>query len=46
MEAVATLAGGMAHQFNNALTVITGGLGLLEGLFELRAARRCSPMKV
>ena len=31
MEAVATLAGGMAHQFNNALTVITGGLGLLEG---------------
>ncbi len=30
MEAVATLAGGMAHQFNNALTVIIGGLGLLE----------------
>jgi len=30
MEAVATLAGGVAHQFNNALTVITGGLSLLE----------------
>ena len=30
MEAVATLAGGMAHQFNNALTVITGGLSMLE----------------
>jgi two-component system, cell cycle sensor histidine kinase and response regulator CckA len=30
MEAVATLAGGMAHQFNNALTVISGGLSLLE----------------
>jgi PAS domain S-box-containing protein len=30
MAAVAALAGGMAHQFNNALTVITGGLNLLE----------------
>lgn len=30
MAAVASLAGGMAHQFNNALTVITGGLSLLE----------------
>ena len=30
MEAVATLAGGVAHQFNNALTVITGGLSVLE----------------
>lgn len=29
MEAVATLAGGVAHQFNNALTVITNGLSLL-----------------
>jgi PAS domain S-box-containing protein len=30
MDAVAALAGGIAHQFNNALTVISGGLGLLE----------------
>ncbi len=30
MEAVATLASGVAHQFNNALTVITGGLSLLQ----------------
>ena len=30
MAAVSTLAGGIAHQLNNALTVITGGLDLLE----------------
>ena len=30
MAAVAALAGGMAHQFSNALSVITGGLNLLE----------------
>ena len=30
MEAVATLAGGVAHQFNKALTIIAGGLSLLE----------------
>ncbi len=30
MEAVATLAGGIAHQFNNALTVIMGRLEILE----------------
>ncbi len=30
MQAVATLAGGIAHQFNNALGVIFGGLDLLE----------------
>jgi two-component system cell cycle sensor histidine kinase/response regulator CckA len=30
MEAVATLAAGIAHQFNNALTIITGGLSLFE----------------
>jgi PAS domain S-box-containing protein len=30
MDAIATLAGGIAHQFNNALTVVTAGLELLE----------------
>ncbi len=30
MEAIATLAWGIAHQFNNALTSITGYTGLLE----------------
>ncbi len=30
IEAIATLAGGIAHQFNNALTSITGYTGLLE----------------
>jgi two-component system cell cycle sensor histidine kinase/response regulator CckA len=30
MEAIATLAGGTAHQFNNALTAIIGNLDLLE----------------
>jgi PAS domain S-box-containing protein len=30
MEAIITLAGGIAHQFNNALVVITGTLDLLE----------------
>ncbi len=30
MAAVATLAGGIAHQFNNALTVVTGAISLLE----------------
>ena len=30
MEAIATLAGGIAHQFNNALSSITGHTGLLE----------------
>ena len=29
-EAIATLAGGIAHQFNNALSVISGNLELLE----------------
>ncbi|MFH1242667.1 MAG: response regulator [Pseudomonadota bacterium] len=30
MEAIATLAGGIAHQFNNALTPIIGNIELLE----------------
>jgi len=29
MESIATLAGGIAHQFNNALSVITGNIELL-----------------
>jgi signal transduction histidine kinase/CheY-like chemotaxis protein len=30
MEAISTLSGGIAHQFNNALSVITGNIDLLE----------------
>lgn len=30
MEAIGVLAGGIAHQFNNALQVVTSGVGLLE----------------
>jgi PAS domain S-box-containing protein len=30
MEAITTLAGGIAHQFNNALAVVTGNVDLLE----------------
>ena len=30
MEAIGTLSGGIAHQFNNALTVVTGNIALLE----------------
>lgn len=33
MEAIGALAGGVAHQFNNALSVITGNLDLLEEAF-------------
>lgn len=30
MEAIATLAGGIAHQFNNALVAIVGSIDLLQ----------------
>jgi C4-dicarboxylate-specific signal transduction histidine kinase len=30
MEAIATLAGGIAHQFNNALAVISGNIELMQ----------------
>jgi PAS domain S-box-containing protein len=41
MAAVAALAGGMAHQFNNALSVIAGGLGLLEANGSNRDISEC-----
>ena len=31
MEAVGTLTGGIAHNFNNLLTIITGSVGLMKG---------------
>ncbi|MGE4048755.1 MAG: MASE4 domain-containing protein [Acetobacteraceae bacterium] len=37
-DAIAQLAGGVAHDFNNILTVVTGNLGLLRGT--LRDARQ------
>jgi two-component system cell cycle sensor histidine kinase/response regulator CckA len=38
MEAIATLAGGIAHQFNNALAVILGNLELIhmDGMFDAK----------
>lgn len=34
IEAIGTLAGGIAHQFNNALAVITGAVGLVQFRFQ------------
>jgi len=47
MEAIATLAGGVAHQFNNALSVITGNLELLEthALGDENIANYMKPMR-
>lgn len=47
MDAVATLAGGIAHQFNNALYVITGNVDLLESGYDYgeRILKYTEPMK-
>jgi two-component system cell cycle sensor histidine kinase/response regulator CckA len=46
METIATLAGGIAHQFNNALAVILGNLELIEmdGLRNEKLARYVEPI--
>jgi PAS domain S-box-containing protein len=46
MEAIATLAGGVAHQFNNALAVILGNLELIQmdGLLNAKLAPYLKPM--
>ncbi len=46
MEAIATLAGGIAHQFNNALAVILGNLELIQmdGLADKRIFRFIDPV--
>ena len=46
MEAIATLAGGVAHQFNNALAVILGNLELvqMDGLHDAKLNLYIEPM--
>ncbi len=46
MEAIATLAGGIAHQFNNALSVILGNLELIQmdGLCDQKQLRFIEPI--
>ncbi|MBR9982699.1 MAG: PAS domain S-box protein [Desulfatitalea sp.] len=46
MEAIATLAGGIAHQFNNALAVILGNLELIQmdGLADDKIKRFVDPI--
>ncbi len=46
MEAIATLAGGIAHQFNNALAVILGNIELIQmdGLADLKLTRFIEPI--
>jgi signal transduction histidine kinase/CheY-like chemotaxis protein len=46
MEAIATLAGGVAHQFNNALAVIMGNLELIrmEDLQNVKIGRYIDPI--
>jgi PAS domain S-box-containing protein len=45
MEAIATLAGGIAHQFNNALAVIMGRLEILESGYGNLDANTIRPIK-
>lgn len=46
MESIATLAGGIAHQFNNALAVILGNIELIQmdGLVDQRLLRFIEPI--
>ena len=46
MDAIATLAGGVAHQFNNALAVILGNLEMIQmdGLADEKLDRFISPI--
>lgn len=46
MEAIATLAGGIAHQFNNALAVILGNIELIQmdGLVDQKLFRFIEPI--
>ena len=48
MEAIATLAGGIAHQFNNALSVITGNVELMKmnSPYDGNMNKYIGPMKV
>jgi two-component system cell cycle sensor histidine kinase/response regulator CckA len=46
MEAIATLAGGIAHQFNNALAVILGNLELIhmDGMYDAKLTVYAEPI--
>ncbi len=46
MEAIATLAGGIAHQFNNALAVILGNLELIhmDGMYDTKLTVYAEPI--